>query len=74
MQLKTVRDVQIENWGGGLNLRFTIPAGTECMKVKGYGGGYAVASAKLVAELCGSEHEAIHHFVWIDPKDLAGAL
>jgi hypothetical protein len=74
MQLKTIRDVQIERWGGGQNLRFTVPAGTKCKIVGGPGGGYAVESEKLVTELCGDAWEAEHHYVWINPKDLSGNL
>jgi hypothetical protein len=74
MQIRTVRDVQVERWGGGHNLRFTVPAGTKCMIIGGPGGGYAVASERLVAELAGDEWEAEHHYVWISPKDLSGLL
>lgn len=62
---KAVSVKYLENILGSHAPEITIPAGTEAMLVPSPGGGWVVASERLLVELTGNTHDPKYRYCWL---------
>lgn len=62
-------DVKTSFYGSDI----TLPEGAAVVWVEGNGGGFALASTKLLIKLTGNTHDPVYRYAWVNREQVNGA-